>query len=128
MFDENYVVHTDWAEVNDYLNQIASYVDPHERSGVYGIPRGGLVLAAWLAHKLYIPLLFAPSKNCIIIDDICDSGETLLHYMKNSSNPDAENNYFITTMFFRPGNQFSIEPDFWFKEKVDNWVVFPWEE
>lgn len=125
---EDYVVHTDWAEVNEYLNEVASAIDPHERSGVYGIPRGGLVLASWLAHKLYLPLLFAPAKDCIIIDDICDSGESLLHYVKNSSNPTADNNYFITTMFYRPNNKLGIEPDFWFKEKIDNWVVFPWEE
>jgi len=125
---EDYVVHTEWAEVNEYLNEVASRIDPHERSGVYGIPRGGLVLASWLAHKLYLPLLFAPSKDCIIIDDICDSGESLLHYVKNSSNPTADNNYFITTMFHRPNNKSGIEPDFWFKEKIDNWVVFPWEE
>ena len=93
---ENYVVNVSWSQVNDYLNQLASTLDPHSHSGVYGIPRGGLVLASWLAHKLYLPLLFAPSKNCIIIDDICDSGETLLHFIRNSSNPSEENNYFIT--------------------------------
>lgn len=98
---EDYVYHVEWSAVNDYLNHIASIIDPHEYSGVYGIPRGGLVLASWLAHKLYLPLLFAPSKNCIIIDDICDSGETLLHFIKNSSNPKAQNNYFITTMFYK---------------------------
>lgn len=125
---DNYIVHTSWDEVNEYLNTIASNIDKNEHSGVYGIPRGGLVLASWLAHKLYLPLLFAPAKNCIIIDDICDSGETLLHFVKNSSNPEADNNYYITTMFYRRNNELGIEPNYWYKEKIDNWVVFPWEE
>lgn len=125
---ENYVVHATWSDVDEYLNQIVEMINHEKRSGVYGIPRGGLVLASWLAHKLYVPLLFAPSPNCIIIDDICDSGETLLHYIKNSSNPDAENNYFITTMFYRANNDFGVAPDFYFKEKHDKWIVFPWEE
>lgn len=125
---ENYVVHCTWSDVNDYLNEIASRVDPHDYSGVYGIPRGGLVLASWLSHKLYLPLLFAPTKNCIIIDDICDSGETLLHYMRNSSNPEANNNYYITTMFYRENNEFKVVPDYYHSLKTDNWVVFPWEE
>ena len=124
---EDYIQRVTWSDVGDYLNRIAERIDPHDYSGVYGIPRGGLVLAAWLSHKLYLPLLFAPSPNCIIIDDICDSGETLLHYVRNSSNPDANNNYFITTMFYKENN-LEIKPDFYYKNKEDNWIVFPWEE
>ena len=125
---DDYAIHVGWEDVNNYLNSVAAALDSHQYSGVYGVPRGGLVIASWLAHKMYLPLLFAPSPNCIIIDDICDSGETLLHYVKNTSNPEADNNYYTTTMFFRKGNNYDIEPSYWYKEKKDKWIVFPWEE
>lgn len=125
----NYVERVTWEQVNDYLNRIVEKVSKSECTGVYGIPRGGLVLAAWLSHKLYKPLLSAPSQNCIIIDDICDSGESLMHYAKQTSTARSENKkeYFITTMYYR-NNELNIEPDFYFALKGDKWVVFPWEE
>lgn len=124
---DNFIERVTWDEVDKYLNGIAERVDPHTFSGVYGIPRGGLVLAAWLSHKLYLPMLFAPAPNCIIIDDICDSGETLLHHVNHSSSPTDDKNYFITTMFYRE-NDLGIKPDFYHEHKTDKWIVFPWEE
>lgn len=124
---EDFVKRVSWSDVGDYLNNVAMRVDPHDFSGVYGIPRGGLVLAAWLSHKLYLPLLFAPSPNCIIVDDICDSGETLLHHVKHSSQAHDERNYFITTMYYKDNN-LEIKPDYYYRIKTDDWIVFPWEE
>ena len=125
---DSHIVKVTWDDVDKYLNKIASEVDYKKYTGVYGIPRGGLVLAAWLSHKLYLPLLSAPSQNCIIIDDICDSGESLLHYVKQSSNQVGdERKYFITTMFYRPNN-LSIKPDLYYNTKEDDWIVFPWEQ
>ena len=124
---DNYIERVTWEDVGKYLDKIVEKVDPHHFSGVYGIPRGGLVMASWLSHKLYLPLLFAPSPNCIIIDDICDSGESLLHHAKQtSSQKDDERNYFITTMYYRE-NDLGIVPDFYYALKNDKWIVFPWE-
>ena len=126
--DEGYIARTSWKEVDAYLNGVVERVNPKDFSGVYGIPRGGQVLAAWLSHKLYLPLLFEPKSACIIIDDICDSGETLLHHVRNSSSKDGKDrNYFITTMFYRE-NDLEIKPDHYWKLKGDSWIVFPWEE
>ena len=126
---DNFIHKVTWEQVNEYLNNIVKQVEGKEITGVYGIPRGGLVLAAWLSHKLYVPLLSAPSNKCIIIDDICDSGESLMHYCKQSSTPNEEKHkgYFITTMFYRE-NELGIVPDSYYDVKGDKWVVFPWEE
>lgn len=115
-----------WEFIMDYINSIIEKTKNKKFSGVYGLPRGGLILAVLLSHKLDIPLLMAPTKNCIIIDDILDSGESLLHYMKNSSNPNNSNNYYITTMFFKK-NYLNLKPDYYFLEKENKWIVFPWE-
>ena len=126
---EQFIERVTWEQVNDYLNNIVKNVSTIDCTGVYGIPRGGLVLAAWLSHKLYVPLLSAPSPNCIIIDDICDSGESLMHYARQSSTPanEKDKGYFITTMYYRH-NDLGIEPDYYFALKGDKWIVFPWEE
>ena len=50
--DSNYIVRVSWEEVGQFLNTVAQNIDPHNFDGVYGLPRGGLVLAAWLSHKL----------------------------------------------------------------------------
>tara|TARA_R100000329_G_scaffold127530_1_gene106219 strand:- start:682 stop:1065 length:384 start_codon:yes stop_codon:yes gene_type:complete len=85
--------------------------------GVYGIPRGGLCLAVTLSHYLNIPLLDLPQDDCLIVDDIYDSGKTLEKYKtyKNCS-------YFVLI---------SKQDPTWFSSfittKSKGWVVFPWE-
>ena len=47
-------------------------------TGIYCIPRGGLVVGVYLSHKLNIPIVHNPLiGNVLICDDICDSGKTL---------------------------------------------------
>lgn len=106
----------DWKEVEYFVEQLAKEL-PKNITGVYGIPRGGLCLAVMLSHKLNIPLLAAPSKNCVVIDDIADTGETLYHYRGKG--------YYIATMYYH--KQSRVVPDFWYKEKTNEWIVFPWE-
>lgn len=105
-----------WEEVYKYINSLKKlYFIP---TGIYGIPRGGLVLAVMISHLLDIPLLQAPCKDCIVVDDIADTGITLQHY--------KEKGYFITTMFYH--KQSKVVPDFWKYEKKDCWIAFPWEK
>ena len=124
--EENYINRSSWDEVECYLNAVASRVDPHDFIGVYGIPRGGSVLAAWLAHKLYLPLLSEPQPSCIIIDDICESGTTLRECLSNPNIADC-NDCYVTVMYYRLDSYEKLV-DYYFKEKEDNWIVFPWEQ
>lgn len=126
MTGEDYISRITWDEVGAYLNAVAQRVDPHDFTGVYGIPRGGSVLAAWLSHKLYLPLLSNPEPGCIIIDDICDSGKTLTECLNSSEAGDDCHN-FITVMFYRKGSC-DDSVDYFFKLKGDDWIVFPWEQ
>lgn len=113
-----------WEDIEEYVNKVVELYKDKKISGVYGLPRGGLIFAVLLSHKLNIPLLQAPCNNCIIIDDISDSGETLLHY-KNQSSSNTFTNYHITTMYYKKGSL--VEPEYYFKEKEDKWIVYPWE-
>ena len=114
-----------WKDVEDYINALENLTSSsYKFTGVYGLPRGGLVLAVMLSHRLSIPLLAAPTNGCLIVDDICDSGESLIHYVKNSSGNDTKL-YYISTMYYKQGA--SVTPNFYYKEKDDKWIVFPWE-
>ena len=111
-----------WNEIEEYINKVSEYYKDKEITGVYGLPRGGLIFAVMLSHKMNIPLLLAPTKNCIIIDDICDSGESLKHYTTNRYD---DNKYYITTMYYNKKSD--IEVNYYLKEKEDKWIVYPWE-
>lgn len=113
-----------WKDIEEYITQVAEYYKDKKITGVYGLPRGGLVLAVMLSHKMNIPLLMAPTRDCIIIDDICDSGESLIHYTTNRYD---DNKYHITTMYFNPDSNMQDKIEFYVKIKDENWIVFPWE-
>lgn len=122
---DSYINRASWDDVGSYLNAISQRVNPHDFSGVYGIPRGGSVLSAWLSHKLYLPLLSKPQPNCIVVDDICDSGRTL-NELLNSPEIVDRNNCFVTVMFYRVMSYAPV--DYYYREKDDKWIVFPWEQ
>lgn len=121
-------VYVTWKSVENFVDIVDNFIRNEHPTcpGVYGIPRGGLVFAVMLSHRLSIPLLMSPTEGCLIVDDICDSGETLVHYVKNSSNPDEANKYIIATMFYKD-NRLGIKPDIYYKTKGEDWIIFPHE-
>ena len=117
-------INVSWKDIEDYIDLIYQKYKDKDISGVYGIPKGGVILSVMIAHRLNIPMLFAPIENCIIVDDICDTGESLIHYQNNSSG-NKKHNYHITTMFYKKNDL--VTPELWYKEKTNNWIVYPWE-
>ena len=82
-----------------------------------------LIPAVILSHRLHIPLLMAPGDGCIIIDDIADSGRSLIHYTKNDT---QFNKYYIMTLFY--ATRSVVHPDYYSRVKQEeDWVEFPWE-
>jgi len=114
-----------WQDVENYIEIVYITYKDMNISGVYGIPRGGIILATLLSYKMDIPLLIAPAKNCILMDDIADSGETLLHYKNNTSGGGIDKKYHIVTMFYKKSSL--VEPEFYMYYKNQEWIVFPWE-
>ena len=113
-----------WDDIHNYIDLVALDLEKRniKPTGVYGIPRGGLVFATILSYKLNIPLLLNAAEGCVIIDDIADSGRTLLHFTENDT---QFNKYYITTMFYHERSV--VTPDFYVHKKQDNWIVFPYE-
>lgn len=120
--------YVDWKDVEHFVNEVAHEYRDREFDGVFGLPRGGLVFAVMLSHRLNLPILMAPTNKSLIVDDICDSGESLIHYIKNSSSEDDVNERpTVCTMYYKP-NRLRVVPDYYMFTKSDSWIVFPWEE
>ncbi len=117
-------VFVSWEDINKYLDGVVEDVKKRglKPSGVYGVPRGGLIFATMLSYKMDIPLLLNAAKDCIIIDDIADSGRTLMHFTKNDT---QFHKFYITTMYYHERSM--VKPDYFMFEKKDNWIVYPYE-
>lgn len=114
-----------WNDMMAYIDELIADLKKQniKPTGVYGIPRGGLIIATLLSYKMNIPLLLNAAEGCIIVDDIADSGRTLLHYTENDT---QFNKYYISTMFYHERSL--VKPNFYKFKKDNKWIVFPWEE
>ena len=111
-----------WKVIENFVEEISNLHKKEKFTGVYGLPRGGLVLAVMISNRLNIPMLMAPSKGCIIVDDIADTGRSLEHFTINET---QKNKYFIATVYYKDWSK--VIPDYYYKIKKDEWLVFPWE-
>ena len=107
-----------WDDVDRFIYQLIEYILNNKKkyTGVYGVPRGGLVLAVILSYRMNIPLLTAPCPGCLVIDEIAATGATLQNYNKR---------YDIAVMHYFKDSQINII--FCDQEITDEWTVYPWE-
>jgi len=103
-----------WRTFDIACIKIAEWAKEKGFKNVYGIPRGGLVVAIKLSHLLDIPLTFRLSKNTLVVDDIVDSGKTLRKYKK-----------YKTATIYKQVNC-PISPSFHVYNNF-NFIVFPYE-
>lgn len=117
-------VYVTYEQINEYIDNVVQDLKKRgiKPTGVYGPPRGGLIFATLLSYKMDVPLLLNASKGCVIIDDIADSGRTLLHFTENDT---QFNKYYITTMYYHERS--AVKPDYYMHLKKDRWIVYPYE-
>ena len=92
---------------------------------IYGIPRGGLIPATILSHRLELPLLMGDpmiickDKTVLVVDDINDTGTTLIPYCG------CEN---LQSVVLYERAESDVRSDFVGETVHHNgWIVFPWE-
>lgn len=109
--------HLSWHDFEQAVERIAQWVGDCRCNGIYGIPRGGLVLAVALSHRLELPLLSEPQPGCLVVDDVFETGRTLAPHRQL---PGAELVVWIS----------KAEPLWWRALEVSpkaEWILFPWE-
>jgi len=119
-----------WKWVDDQIEELAERLKDKKLRYISGIPRGGLIPAIMLSHKLgvtYIPFdeakkygrhdLRVKNEDILLVDDICDSGVTMKDYAPR----------FITATLCLRYISETIPEYYGEKIKDDRWLVFPWE-
>ena len=114
-----------WELIEEAVTEIAFHLKDTGKDfkGVYGIPRGGSILAVLLSHKLDLPFIENPFDcefdDFVIVDDIADTGKTLEFYENN-----FKKGYIVT---IHEHEQSIVKPEFSVIGKEDKWIVYPWE-
>ena len=120
-----------WEQIEQDVDKIVSDLLKHaDIDYVVGIPRGGLIIAVMISHRLGVKHmtidhlekleefdLDIDKKKILIVDDISDSGQTLKRFRKE---------YTTATLDVR--NTTIAIPQF-YVNWLDNadWIVYPWE-
>jgi len=114
-------IYLTWDDINNLVDKLAEEIlsTPTQPLYITGLPRGGLIPAVILSHKLNIPFISIDkiqSTNILIVDDIADSGETLSQFSE----------YRTAVLHYKPHS--SHIPTFYAKEIAnDDWIVYNWE-
>jgi hypoxanthine phosphoribosyltransferase len=114
---------------------------------VIGVARGGIPVAMVISDELALgidiinvksykgiaerkrPMIISTltedvkGKNVLVVDDLIDEGETM-HTVLNHLRSKKPKSLGTAVLFKKPWSKF--EPDYCL-EKLDEWVVFPWE-
>lgn len=110
--------HLSWADFDQAVERIVTSCAGCSFAGIHGIPRGGLVLAVALSHRLALPLLPAPQPGCLLVDDVYETGRTLAPHRQL-----ADSRVVVWVS--------KVEPQWWQAVEVrptSEWLVFPWED
>ena len=95
-------------------------------NSLYGIPRGGQIIAVYLSHQLDLPIVEKDgiNKDTLICDDISDSGSTL-YEIYNGYRIGKNMLLDTATLFYRKNVKF--KPTYWSQDANNSWIQFPWE-
>ena len=117
-------IYMSWEDFGLAIDELVEEIDDNsfvDYDGVFGMPRGGLPIAVALSHRLGLPLLedFEVTNETLIVDDINDTGKTLLGAAQTND---------IATLYSTPWSV--VKPLFFVRHKVskDTWIIFPWED
>lgn len=104
-----------WDEIEQWVNSLSKVAKKYK--GIFGIPKGGLIIAILLSYKTKLPLLSAPCKGCLVVDDDMSTGLTLLPYY---------NRYDTAVMYKNPNCP--ISPTYLFSEYGETYKEFIWNK
>jgi len=113
-----------WEELDNDLALLAEIIERNltpKQKYIYGVPRGGSIIAVILSHKLDLKYSVSDGRSIhdtIIVDDIADTGKTLKYYV--------DFGYQVYTIHYK--EQSSAIPSYYVnKVNNDDWIVYPWE-
>ena len=120
-----------WDDIKEVIEKLSTQILNLDKKPfyIYGVPRGGLIPATWISHKTGIKYYqinaaqiskMADLSHILIIDDICDTGETIKKLQENY--PKCR----TATLYCKESSP--IKPDYYGELIGEEWLHFPWEE
>ena len=140
------VIYYPYSEFRDDLESLIEQID-QKFDTIIPIARGGLTMAHLLSEYYNFREVYAINtigyddtqklekikvfnipdlqnvKRVLIVDDIVDSGDTLLEVLKVLKREYPTVRFLSASIFYKPTA--SIEPTWWVKEAID-WIDFFW--
>ena len=114
-----------WTEFDECVSSLEQMLKGTKNlaKNIYGVPRGGLIPAVMLSHRLDLPLITQQrliTKETIVVDDIIDTGKTIQRLLKKKK-PFA-----LVALWYHP--KAKVVPDYFARLKAtEDWLVFPFE-
>ena len=89
-----------WRHIHKAVDSIAKYAQHFNIDEIVTIPRGGLIPAVMVSHKLNRPIRhsigqYSESTLVLVIDDIIDTGATIQQYISRQRSFARRSNRFI---------------------------------
>lgn len=112
-------IYLSWDDTIDLVDKLCEKIITEQPNidSVFGLKRGGLIPAVMVSHKLGLPWSDVMLPNTLVIDDICDTGETLKNCIGGYT---AVLHYKPHTSCYQPNIYATIH-------EGDEWVIYPWE-
>lgn len=142
-------IHYTWKDIDAAVAKIIPTLKVQPEL-IVGIARGGLVPAVMFSHSLNIPLevlywstrdfqqqridqlkmLAGLNKRILFVDDLVDSGKTLIQIKKAIEDNCPEMQYEAATLIYNMGQR-DCEPDYYAdiidRRTDERWIVFAYE-
>lgn len=123
-----------WDRVEHCINNIVNQIEDqgHTIDRVVGINRGGNIPGVIIAYKLGVPYVTMYNEatwdenfsNALIVDDVCDNGNTFNSIMDHLEAHHATDNVLTAALYVKPWATFNVD---FIGASSEDWVCFPWE-
>jgi len=120
--DKQPILNCTWMEFTRLIDILSKKIAPNKYNSIYGIPRAGLIVAAMLAYRLNLPVVESEhiTKETLIVDEITDSGKTLISMQEK---------YDCETAVLHKRIKTIAKPTYFVELlKTDDWIHYPYEE
>ena len=108
-----------WENVGSLVHKICATIlkDYPNIDSIHGIKRGGLIPSVMISHQLGLPCTYEILPNTLVVDEICDSGETLHNYA----------GVYTAVLYYKPHTSI-FKPNIYGRiHNGDEWIIYPRE-
>jgi hypoxanthine phosphoribosyltransferase len=112
-------IYLDWKDLDELVDTLCHkiLISGIQFTSVFGLKRGGLIPAVMVSHKLDLPWSDVILPKTLVIDDICDSGNTLASLSGG----------YTAVLHYKPHTSIYVPDIYAAEHKGDEWIIYPWE-